>query len=146
MPEVRSNNWQTQAGREIWPTCCITQVRVNQTARASISTWEINKRGKYKASEYPLTLLALSQYRPLIHCCERKVPPRDPAELWEMRGEGRKTERRCTGVSPAKGGVSGQVPDHRQTRPSDRSIPPAASSQLSLQINTMAPLSNNSVL
>lgn len=51
-----------------------------------------------------------------------------------------KTERWCTTVGPAKGGVSGQMPDHRQTRHSDSAPPPplpAASSQLSLQINTM---------
>ena len=66
-----------------------------------------------------------------------KVPPRDPAERWGggggaergMRGTERKeehvkTKQRYAWVSPAKGGVSGQMPDHRQTRHSDRSIPP----------------------
>lgn len=54
--------------------------------------------------------------RAAIYCGDRKGG--------NKKGEGVKTERWCTTVGPAKGGVSGQMPDHRQTRHSD-SAPPS---------------------
>lgn len=81
-------------------------------------------------------------------CPQVNAGPKDTHLLLGKKGgeekrveEGKGKERNHTvkdfRVSPAEGGGSGQMPDHRQTRHSDRSIPSAASSQLSLQINTM---------